>query len=73
MVQSLNATGVASGGGGPEEGAEVLRTAYALALESKSERAIDFMRGNLAGGLLKMGDHPRARNCSKQLREGGDD
>jgi CHAT domain-containing protein len=74
MVQSLNATGVAYGTAGDNDKAlTYYERAYALAVESQSARAIAFMKGNLAGGLIKLGQYARAAELLESLLEDGGD
>jgi CHAT domain-containing protein/tetratricopeptide (TPR) repeat protein len=74
MIQSLNATGVAYGALSEHETAlTYYERAYALAVESQSARAIAFMRGNLAGGLLNVSEYARAAELLESLlNDGGD-
>ena len=74
MVQTLNAMGVAySAVPNDEKALAYYERAYALALDSTSQRAINFMRGNLAGGLIEIGQYARAADLLEtMLRDGGD-
>jgi CHAT domain-containing protein/tetratricopeptide (TPR) repeat protein len=74
MIQSLNATGVAYAATGQHDTAlTYYERAHALANESQSARAIAFMRGNLAGGLINVGQYNRAAELlEKLLQDGGD-
>ncbi len=74
MIQSLNASGVAVGAAGEAEKAlTYYERAHALALESGSARAINFMRGNLAGGLLNLEQYARSAELLETLlKDGGD-
>jgi CHAT domain-containing protein/tetratricopeptide (TPR) repeat protein len=74
MVQSLNATGVAYATAGDNDKAlTYYERAYALAVESQSARATAFMKGNLAGGLINLGQYARAAELLESLlKDGGD-
>ena len=71
VVQSLNATGIAYGAMGRFDSAiRNYEEAYALALETRTPRIIDFMRGNLAGGLVESGDYQRAAQLLEEVLKG---
>lgn len=76
QVQTLNAMGVAWAATPLDDFARAqtfYEKAYALALETTSARAINFMRGNLAGNLLNLGEFARSAQLLEALfRDGGD-
>ena len=76
QVQTLNAMGVAWAATPLDDFVRAqtfYEKAYALALETTSARAINFMRGNLAGNLLNLHEFARAASLLEALfREGGD-
>ncbi|MGE5199904.1 MAG: CHAT domain-containing protein, partial [Rhodospirillaceae bacterium] len=71
-IQSLNATAIALNVlDNPRRANEYYEKAYALALKSTDQAAIDFMRANLAGGLLETGDYARAAELLEQVLSSG--
>lgn len=76
QIQTLNAMGVAWGAtplDDPARAQPFYEKAYALALETSSPRAVNFMRGNVAGNLLRLGEFARAAALLEALfRDGGD-
>ena len=75
-IQTLNAMGVAWAATpleDPVRAQTFYEKAYTLALETTSARAINFMRGNLAGNLLNLHEFARAAQLLEALfRDGGD-
>ncbi len=72
VIQSLNAVGVAYDSIEQyQQAREFYEKAYALALETKSPRIIDFMRGNLASNLVELGEYPRAAELLEEVLRNG--
>jgi CHAT domain-containing protein/tetratricopeptide (TPR) repeat protein len=68
VIQSINATGVAYDALRKyPQAREFYERAYKLALETKSPRVIDFMRGNLAGSRINSGDYASGAELLEQL------
>jgi CHAT domain-containing protein len=71
VIQSLNATAIAYAVMGRFDAAiKNYDDAYALALETRTPRIIDFMRGNLAGGLLDAGEYQRSALLLEEVLKG---
>ena len=71
VIQSLNAAAIAYAVMGRFDAAvKNYDEAYALALETRTPRVIDFMRGNLAGGLVEAGDYRRAAVLLEEVLKG---